>query len=214
MGKKFNLTGQEFGRLTVNGDSGKRDYDGAIIWDCTCQCGVKVEIRTQALRNGNTKSCGCLYRDTRKKIGLKHGLEGTRLYRIWSGVIQRCTNPNYTYYKNYGGRGITVCEEWKEFVNFKNWAFQNGYEDTLTIDRINVNAGYSSSNCRWATKAEQAQNTTLTKMITIGSDTKCLMEWVRDFDLKYSTVHNRIRRGDPECLWFLTKEDYLVKRRK
>ena len=152
------LVGQRFGRLTVVEFDSIKDHKAR--WKCVCDCGLTVIVRGNALRSGNTKSCGCLHREKLIETGhanTKHGESHdrrTRLYTIWCGMRQRCTNPNRQAYALYGGKGVTVCEDWNEYSSFKDWAMKNGYADNLSIDRINPEKGYSPDNCRWITPSE------------------------------------------------------------
>ena len=153
------LTGERFGRLTVVRRAENTKHGGAQ-WLCQCDCGNVKVVRTSAL-HGNTKSCGCLYRDTRVELGRARKKYDTnsRLYHIWQGMKYRCLNKNGRRYKDYGGRGITICDEWKnDFRAFYDWAIVNGYRDDLSIDRIDNDKGYSPDNCRWATATEQSRN--------------------------------------------------------
>lgn len=158
MSKKLDLTGQRFGRLMAICESEKRTVGQRVTWNCICDCGNFKEVKTHELRNGNTKSCGCLHGELASKRAYKHGESGdnkTRLYVTWIGMKNRCYNPNITGYRWYGGKGIEVCKEWKgDYVAFKNWALNSGYEDNLEINRIKSNGNYEPSNCQWITRSE------------------------------------------------------------
>lgn len=157
---RIDITGKRFGRLTVIEFDGKGN-DGQARWKCVCDCGTITFSSSGNLRSGRMKSCGCLRREngvSHAKSMTKHGQHDTRLYRIWNTMKNRCQNPNVHNYEHYGGRGITVCEEWQDFEPFYNWAMSNGYQAHLTLDRKDNFAGYSPDNCRWATMKEQQNN--------------------------------------------------------
>ena len=159
--KKKDITGQRFGRLVIlkrikaSENNGKYDY-----CKCICDCGNEKIVRLGSLRNGSTKSCGCYNRDFHSKVHTaeKHGMYKSRIYVTHRNMNLRCTNPKDKRYEHYGGRGIAVCDEWKDFEVFYEWAMENGYDDTLTIDRIDNDKGYYPENCRWVTRAENNKN--------------------------------------------------------
>lgn len=158
---KIDLIGQKFGRLTVIEDVG-RTKDQSVLWKCRCDCGNECVVRSGSLKCGHTTSCGCYQREVMKQAKhTTHGMRKTRLWRIWQGMCVRagdnkCRKPDVV--ARYKDRGISVCEEWKAFVNFAEWALSHGYDDTLQIDRIDNDRGYSPDNCRWVTCRQNCNN--------------------------------------------------------
>ena len=195
MGKFEDLTGKTFNRLTVikRAEIEKKE----VYYLCKCICGNEKIIRGKDLKYNKIKSCGCLNKEKTTERNTKHSLRHTRIYRIWLLMKNRCLNSKYHLFKNYGGRGITVCNEWKnDFVKFYDWSMNNGYNDTLTIDRIDVNGNYEPSNCRWATKLQQQRNTTRLRKITYKNETHCISEWAEILGLEYNTLYHRFRRNN------------------
>lgn len=192
-----NLIGQQFGRLTVIGMDDRNTRK--TYWICQCSCGNMKSVRSDSLIRGAIKSCGCLKKET-DAINLvknhSHKMSGSRLYGIWQGMKGRCDNPHNARYDRYGGRGIVVCDEWRNsFENFYNWAIQNGYSDELTIDRKDNDGNYEPGNCRWSSNQEQCNNRCTNVKITIGNATKTLTEWCVIFELDIYTINARYNRN-------------------
>lgn len=186
------IIGKRFGRLIVE----KRTDDyitpsgGAHKkYMCLCDCGAYVEVIKEHLTSGRQRSCGCL----RRENGIAtHGETHTRLYKIWGNMCNRCSNPNNPAWERYGGRGIFVCNEWRNFECFRDWANANGYKDNLTIDRIDNNMGYNPQNCRWVNAFVQANNKRNNHLIEYDGQTMTLGEWAKNLHIPYKTLHRRV----------------------
>lgn len=190
--KKRALAKNKYGRLTII-DNGEAPISQKVL--CRCDCGVEKNIILASLRRGSTTSCGCL----QKERVSTHKKSKNRIYYIWSSMIQRCTNPKQHSFNRYGKRGIVVCEEWKKFDNFNLWAINNGYQENLTIDRINNNLGYFPDNCGWVTSKENSRNKGNNAIIAAFGEIKSIIEWVEDnrFKIKYATLWARLKNGWP-----------------
>lgn len=161
------MTGQRFGRLTVI-DRAENDRKNQACWRCRCDCGNVTVVAGARLRRGTTKSCGCYFQERRREKAKTHGGRHERLYGVWYNMRQRCENAKEKSYPYYGGRGIRVCDEWRDYATFREWALANGYDPEAekgkcTIDRIDVNGNYEPTNCRWVSMAEQNSNKRRTK---------------------------------------------------
>lgn len=181
MGKKYGkLTAIEYFKPLKSGTK----------YMCACECGKLAVVDYQKLKSGHTKSCGCM------KFKNRYDKNCTRLYRIWVDMRARCTNKNYKNYHRYGERGIKLCDEWNEsFENFKFWAERNGYSDSLTIDRIDNDKGYEPTNCRWATKKEQANNRVTNIKLEYDGRKLSITEWSRIVGIIPKTIKERLNRG-------------------
>lgn len=192
MPKIIDLTGQKFGRLTVIKYVGKDKHHFAH-WLCRCDCGNEKTINSNALRSGVTISCGCYHSERTVKVHSKHNLSHTRLYTEWRHMKDRCLNPNHKAYSYYGGRGITICPEWKDDVQaFADWSYSNGYADNLTLDRIDANGNYEPSNCRWITQSEQMSNTRRCQIYEINGEKHTISEWCKIYNVPYERTRNRV----------------------
>jgi len=194
--------GTKFGRLTVIRETERKlvgigdKKQSKRQFYCRCECGNKINVIVENLTNNRTKSCGCLSSETTAARNKTHGESLTRLYNIWAGMVQRCTNPNTQSWHRYGGRGITVCERWKSYENFKKDMI-DGYSDDLTIDRINNDKGYSKKNCRWVTNKENCNNQSRTIRVRFRGKERTLGEVAKMLGEKYDTVHQRWETGNP-----------------
>lgn len=187
--KSKGLIGAKYNSLTVLDTFVDKHRSYCI---CQCDCGNYTTVRADALKNGNTKGCGCLMVDAHKK----HGKSNHRLFHIWTSMLQRCYNSKNPAYTNYGGRGINICNEWRsDFSLFFNWAMQNGYSDDLSIDRIDVNGDYCPDNCRFVTSKEQSRNTRKTIMVTYKDEIRPFTEWCEILGLPEVSVRYRLSHG-------------------
>lgn len=183
------LTGRRVGHLEVLRMAGRNGR--YIQWLCRCDCGTEFSTRTGNLTNGHTQSCGCYRERMRHEATRTHGKTASRAYDAWLNMRTRCFNPQNTAWKHYGGRGISVCDRWATFAAF--------YEDMgdpplgHSLDRIDVNGNYEPSNCRWATRRTQANNTRANRRLTFDGQTLTMMEWSRFFGINYWTLRGRLR---------------------
>jgi len=187
-----NLTGQRFGKLVAIERVGTTSHHA--LWRCKCDCGNETETISSSLIKGITKSCGCLNKQFTKNLNYTHGMTNTRLFRIWTGMHNRCNNSKDDNYSYYGGRGITICDEWSEFLPFYNWAMSNGYKVGLTIDRINNNGNYEASNCRWTTAKAQANNRRNNLWYEFRGQTKTISQWSTIYNLQYDSIYTRVKK--------------------
>lgn len=195
-------SGNIYGHIEVLEKTDKRKR-GYVVYKCKCnKCGKIFENSLQNYRRRsklgiNTMTCGCYNRHY--NIFYKNGLSNTRLRYIYDNMKSRCLNRKNKGYKNYGGRGIKICDEWLNhkngFENFYSWAMDNGYEESLSIDRIDVNGNYEPDNCRWATFQEQMNNKTNTILLKYNETEKPLTEWAREYKIPIVTLRTRIARG-------------------
>lgn len=196
---KKDFIGEHFGYIEILEKTNKRK-NNYIVYKCKChKCHNIVEktlehLSTRKKQGKNNMTCGCY--DRHHNNLYKNGMGDTRLVHIYSNMKARCYNKNNPAYKNYGGRGIKMCDEWlSSSDNFYNWALNNDYNDNLTIERINVDGNYEPSNCKWITKEEQALNKRITAKLTFDNKTERLVELAKKYNIPYCTLYTRIRRG-------------------
>lgn len=197
------LSGKKFGRWYVvkrTDDHISKSGYHFTQYECRCECGSTALVLASALKSGRSKSCGCLHSEQAADVCRSnfkaHGESKTRLYKIYHDMIKRCYNPNTSNYKNYGARGITVCDEWLNgWESFKDWANANGYDESLTIDRRDVDGCYCPENCRWVTRAAQANNRRTSRYITHQDETHTVAEWAKLLDIPYKYLHKKLSKG-------------------
>lgn len=184
--------GEKYGALTVLEDVSNHG-DKMKSFLCRCDCGNEIVKTTRYLHREELKyrSCGCMSH----LANVKHGYSksGERLYSIWEGMRWR-SNPKATHMKYYRKNNVKCCDEWNDYENFRNWALENGYEENLTLDRIDNNGDYSPNNCRWANVYVQANNRNTNTLVTVNGETKTISEWAKEKNINYSTLRSRVNR--------------------
>ena len=191
------LTNQRFGRQIAIKPCGKNKY-GNVLWLCKCDCGNEHIVASGKLIQGKSKSCGCYALEVKTKSLEKHGITTggkPRTFTIWNGMKARCYNPKSASYKNYGARGIAICDSWLTFENFHNWAINNGYADDLEIDRIDNNSNYCPENCRWVNAKTQCNNKSTCVFIKYKNYIYTIEQWTEIVGLSRSTLLHRLERG-------------------
>ena len=187
------LSNKKFGKLTVLKFL-KTDSHYNSFWLCKCDCGNEIAARADHLQRGGTKSCGCLRNKNMPRAMYENG--GKRLQRILMSCIKRCENPSEPYYNRYGGRGIKVCDEWKnDFQKFYDWSMANGYRDNLTIDRIDNDKGYSPVNCRWVDMKIQSNNRCNNRRVCYQGQEYTLSELADKLGIEYKHFWYLIKKG-------------------
>lgn len=171
---------------------------------CRCECGVERRVSIYGLRIGDSKSCGCLHREIVGAMRKTHGYSGMREYRIWFAMLKRCYNPKHIYYSNYGGRGISVCERWRESFDAFFECMGNSPKGT-TLDRIDNDGNYEPGNCRWATDDQQKNNRRANHLLTAFGKTQTMVRWAREYGIRFGTLRERIVRG------YMSVEDAISK---
>jgi hypothetical protein len=194
--KALDLSGQKFGRLTALGPVERRKRH--VMWLCECQCGETTIVSTTSLRAAATRSCGCLRQETSAEALTKHGMKNSPLYRIWCNIVSRCTLPTNHSYARYGGRGITICDEWRhDFQAFYDHVTQLPCcgEKGYSLDRILNDGPYAPGNVQWATTVAQARNKRNNRLLTYNGKTLCVAAWAEEIGINLKTLENRIRTG-------------------
>lgn len=188
------IKGDKFNRLIVI-DKTNEKSNNSYLWLCKCDCGNEIKVKKWNLTSGNTKSCGCLKIENIKiaaQRNITHGMRHTKIYKIWESMKRRCNSEKTERYASYGGRGITYCEEWERFEPFYEWAKVSGYEEGLSIDRIDVNGNYEPSNCRWVTLEKQSFNKTNNRKVSYEDKELTIGELAKATDKSYHLLYQRI----------------------
>lgn len=187
----LDLTGQQFGRLTVVQFAGKYNGSRNSLWQCVCECGQEAFIPTGRLRDGSSRSCGCLQRELTSQRFRTHDMRNSPTYQGWKSMLQRCCNRSNPAWGRYGGRGIAVCKRWRN--SFQSFAQDMGDRpEGTTLDRINNDGDYEPGNCRWATHSEQARNKRNNSLLTIDGVTRCIPEWADISGIHAKTIWSRV----------------------
>lgn len=201
----IDLTGKQFGRLTVierAEDQVSPSGRHRAMWLCKCECGNTKVINGENLKGGKTLSCGCLHRQRAREAMLKHGDTDSRLYNVWSAIKRRCYKQDDPAYSWYGGRGVKMCEEWRnDYSAFREWALESGYRydakrGECTLDRVDNDGDYTPSNCRWVSMKEQANNKSTNHYIAFGDVTHTIAEWAEILDMPYSKLRKQLADCD------------------
>lgn len=197
MSEPLNLVGQRFGRLVVTECAGiQRAKNGHTYsqFKCVCDCGNTTIKRGTTLKKGLANSCGCLQREISKNRPTYHGYSKTKLYRVWMAMRSRCDKESDPAYHNYGARGITYDPSWEDYKTFHEWAYRTGYvqDSGLTLERIDVNKGYSPDNCCWVDMKRQSNNKRNNRRFTICETTHTLAEWCEIYNVPYARTKARI----------------------
>ena len=185
------MIGIRYNRLVAISKVGRGS--GGIVYNFQCDCGNQKQLEGRLVRSGKSGSCGCLRSEYMASKNAKHGYAGTPTYETWQAMKNRCCNKNQPVYKNYGARGITICDKWQTFEGFLEDMGER--PDGLTIERVDNNKGYSKDNCIWATIEQQNRNTRQNKFITHGGETLCMKDWARKTGIPYPTIQDRRRKG-------------------
>lgn len=207
--KLQDLTGQKFGRLTVI----ERDTTSKTTkWICKCDCGNTKSVAAGHLKSGSTTSCGCYQKEKASISNKKHGHTRTSLHNRWKAIKQRCLNPNNPRYSDYGKRGITLCEEWYSYENFEKWSLENGYEEGLSLDRIDNEKGYEPSNCRWSNDIVQNRNKRNVVWISNGKSKIRLREVSEITGIAYGTLYDRYSKSNKtaDVKDIISKDEYML----
>ena len=199
MSKYMDLTNQRYGNLVVLEYAG-RNISGRPLWKCQCDCGNIHYSSTIDLRSGDTVSCGCHKAKALSKATRKHGFSDELLYKRWKSMRKRCQNVNNPMYRYYGGKGITVCDEWNnDYTKFREWCYANGYNKDikgyeLTLDRIDTNGNYEPSNCRWVNMTTQVRNRSITRKTIFRGEELTIRELADRYHVSYYCLYDRIMK--------------------
>lgn len=205
MPKMIDRTGHRYGRLLVlERAESQRTSGGHLMtrWRCQCDCGSTVDVLAGSLAQGRTMSCGCLVQESRRLCHLRHGMSKTKAYNVWSAIKQRCCNPNYKHFANYGGRGISLAPEWHDFAVFLRDMGERP-SDKHSIERIDNDRGYEPGNCRWATRAEQARNTRRNVIVNHNGERLVAMDLATKLGISRKSVVKRVKAGWSDEMWSL-----------